>query len=282
MQELDDYISKVKHLPPAPRVLPRLMSLLGKVDIDTSQVVEAISFDPALTAKVLQMCNSAYFASSTPASDLQEAITRLGYNQIYRTVVSLSGVQVLAPPQKGYGIAAGELWRHAVATAIAAQKIAEDLGDEANLVFTAALLHDIGKIVLADALEHIYTKLIEETETNQYSLLETEKKLLGVQHAEIGGRLLAQWKFPANLVAAVWFHHQPEAAAVHERLASYVYLGNLIAHFMGFGYGHQAFALRGRVEALKILHISPDQLPRYMIQTFEGFEAVESLFRLSS
>jgi putative nucleotidyltransferase with HDIG domain len=281
MQELDDYINRVKNLPPAPRVLPRLLAVLNKPDVDTSEVVDLITFDPALTAQVLKYCNSAFFASAVPATDIQEAVTRLGFNQIYRLVAAFSGVKALFPAQKGYGFGAGELWKHCVAAAVAAQQIAEDLDEDPNVAFTAALLHDIGKIILAEALEHIYAKLVEETESNQYSLLETEKKLLGAQHAEIGGRLLALWKFPANLVAGVWFHHQPSGALTHERLAAFVYLGNMIAHFMGFSYGHQAFAFRGRSEALDILKISTDRLPHYMIQTFERIEAVEIMFQSS-
>jgi putative nucleotidyltransferase with HDIG domain len=281
MQELDDYIKRVKHLPPAPAILPKLLAVLSQPDTDSSQVVDLITYDPSLTANVLQLCNSAFFAAGTPVADIQEAVGRLGFNQVYRLVVAISGARTLTPPQKGYGFEKGDLWKHSVAAAVAAQCIAEDQGDDANVIFTAGLLHDIGKIILADALEHIYAKLVQETESQQHALLETEKKLLGVQHAEIGGRLLALWKFPSNLVSAVWFHHQPDGAAPYERLAAFVYLGNMIAHFLGFGFGHQAFAFRGRSEALQFLGMTPDQLPRYMILTYERFETVESLFRLS-
>jgi putative nucleotidyltransferase with HDIG domain len=278
MQELDDYINKVKHLPPAPVVLPQLLPLLNQPDIDYSRVAEVITYDQSLTAAVIQTCNSAYFAGRSPVEDIQEAIQRLGFREVYQIVLAVSGARVLGPAQKGYGIAEGELWRHAVCTAVAAQLMAEDKGENTSVVFTAALMHDVGKLVLAGALESIYAKVVEETELNQYSLLETEKKLLGVQHAEVGGRLLARWKFPANLVSAVWFHHQPEAAKPHERLASYVYLGNMIAHFMGYGFGHQAFALRGRAEALEILGLTADDLARYMMKTLEKFEEVQKLF----
>jgi putative nucleotidyltransferase with HDIG domain len=280
MEELDQYINRVKNLPPAPKVLPKLLSLLNDPNSDTSKVVELISFDPGLTANVLQRCNSAFFGAAMPASDIQEAVGRLGFSQVYQVIAAVTGSRTLSPPQKGYGYARGELWKHSVATAVASQRIAECVGEDGTIAFTGGLLHDIGKIILADALEHIYIKLVEETEKNQQSLLETEKKLLGVQHAEIGGRLLAIWKFPADLVASVWFHHQPDSAVTHERIASCVYLGNMIAHFMGFSYGHQAFAFRGRVEALSSLNISSDQLPHFMIETFEKLETVEALFQL--
>ncbi len=280
MQELDDYINKVKQLPPAPRVLPELLSLLSKPNIDIDRIVSLITYDPSLTAGVLQACNSAYFGQATPAANMQEAVTRLGFQPVYQIVAAVSGARSLGPEQKGYGIAAGELWQHCVVTAVAAKLMAQDKGEDENVVFTAALLHDIGKIILADALMHIYAKLVEETEKNQQSLLEAEKKLIGVQHAEIGGRLLGRWKFPPALVAAVWFHHHPAAARPHHKLASFVYLGNMIAHFMGHGYGHQAFALRGRSEALDILQMSAEDLPRYMIRTLENYEAVQSLFKI--
>ncbi len=278
MPTLDEYISSVKDLPPAPRVLAKLLGALSKTDSDTSEVVQLITYDPSLTATVLKLCNSAFFASATPASDLDEAVQRVGFNSIYRIVASVSGSRLLSPAQKGYGFAVGELWKHSVAAGIAAQVLAEELGDESNTVFTAGLLHDLGKIILAGALTDKYVSLVKETEANQHSLLEAEKTILGVQHAEIGGRLLTQWKFPEALIAGVWHHHQPSEAGPHNRLAACVYLGNMIAHFMGYSYGHQAFAFRGRSEALEILSLGPEQLPQFMIQTFDRLEAVESLF----
>jgi hypothetical protein len=83
-------------------------------------------------------------------------------------------------------------------------------------------------------------------------------------------------------VAGVWFHHDPIKARPHERLASYVFLGNMIAYFMGHGYGHLAFAFRGRAEALEILNIHPEVLPHYMLQTFEAMENVKELLNYGS
>lgn len=278
MKELDDFINKVKHLPPAPRVLPELLALLKKDDVDTDRVVQVIAYDPSLTAAVLQLCNSAFYAPASRIGDLNQAVTWLGFRQVYQLVTAIVGSRTLGPAQKGYGIDKGELWQHSVAAAVAAQLLARKVGEDESVVFTATLLHDIGKIVLSEALEHIYTKLIEDSEQKQHSLLEAEKALLGVQHAEIGGRLLTRWKFPDTIVSSVWFHHQPKGASPHHRLAALVYLGNLIAHFLGHSYGHQALALRGRADALEILQISPDTLPQHMIETVEQLALVNAMF----
>lgn len=282
MLELDAFINRIKHLPPAPRVLPELLPLLNRPDTPVDRVVRLISFDPALTAGVLQLSNSTVFAGTTPVSNLTEAVSRLGFKETFQLVVAISSSHMLNPPQAGYGFDAGDLWKHSVVAALAAKLMASELGDDENVVFTAALLHDLGKIVLAHALEDTYTQLMAEVIDQQHSLIEAEKRILGVQHAEIGGRLLTRWKFPQNLTTAVYFHHNPGAARPHHRLASYVYLGNMIAYFMGHGYGHAAFAFRGRAEALEILNLSGDSLPRYMIQTLEHFASVEALLKLRS
>lgn len=280
MQELDDYINRVQHLPPAPKVLPQLIGLLRKDNVATQEVVQLLSYDMSLTAAVLQLCNSAFLGAAQPASDLQEAVSRLGFRQVYRLVVAISGAKLMSAGQTGYGIDEGELWQHAVTTAVASQLLARHVGEDDSVAFTAGLLHDIGKIVLSQALEHIYAKVINDVETNQQSLLETEKKLLGVQHAEIGGRLLARWKFPSNIVAATWFHHNPGSATPHHRLTSCVYLGNMISYFIGRGYGFHAFAFRGRTEALDILKLQPDDLPKFMIQTIESFDEIQAFLSI--
>jgi putative nucleotidyltransferase with HDIG domain len=282
MQTIDDYISHVGYLPPAPRVVPDLMKLLGETDIDSSRVVKLISLDPSLTVNVLRICNSAYFAAATPTTDLQEAVTRLGFQQVSQLVTAAAAAKLLAAPANGYGLDPGELWRHSVAAAVAAQFIARELGDDDGLVFTAALLHDIGKILLAQAREGSYDKIFREAELNQIPILECETKLLGVNHAEVGGRLLARWKFPPNLVAAVAHHHAPRGAGTHQRLAAFVYVGNMIAYFMGHGFGHIAFAMRGREEALAILGLAPESIPQYMMETFQQMQVIDALFSLAS
>jgi len=280
MEELDAYLNQVKQLPPAPRTLAKLLTLLGDPDVDAGQIVEMIKNEPALTATVLQRCNAAFFASGEPVSNVAQALTRLGFNQVFRIVAVIVGSQSFSPVQKSYGFEQGDLWRHSVAAALACQKVAESKGDDPNLAFTAGLLHDIGKSVLSEAFEDHYTVLVQETEANQQSLLDVEKSVLHVNHAEIGGRLLERWKFGPELVNAVWYHHAPGEAGEYQRWAAYTYLGNMIAHFMSYSFGHQAFAFRGREEALNIVGITAEDIPAFMISTFEAIQPVETLFNM--
>lgn len=269
MERIDEYILKAKKLPPAPRVLAELMDLLQQTDVDNANVVRLVTFDPALTTKILQVCNSAAFAGADPVADLHEAIMRIGFGEVFRILAAILSEQALSGTQTGYGLGQGELWDHSAITAIAAQTIARDRGLDQNLAFTAGLLHDLGKIVLATALEGSYSRLVEETEAKGHSLLEAEKLVLGADHAEVGGRLLEKWKFPAALVASVTWHHDPAKAKPHEAMAACVYLANLIAGFTGHSYGYQAFAVKGREEVMQILDLKTDALPLLMIKTLD-------------
>ena len=267
MHSLDHYINQVKTLPPAPRILTELLLLLGEADVESERVVGLITFDPALTAQVLQRCNSAAAGFSQPVVDLQDAVMRLGFNDIYRLVAAVVAESTLGAAQQGYGIGPGELWQHSAVAAVAAKVIARTQNGEENLAFTAALLHDIGKLILSSSLEGAYEEVVHETEVSGHSFLEAEKVILGVEHAEVGGRLLERWSFPEQLVRAVWQHHNPSQARPFERLAASVHVSDMIAHFLGYGHGHQAYAVRGQAEALEILGITGRDIECLMLRT---------------
>jgi putative nucleotidyltransferase with HDIG domain len=282
MQALDNYINEIKTLPPAPRVLSELLVLLNEEEAHAAQIVELIAFDPALTAKVLQRCNNAAAGLGGPVSDLHEAVTRVGFNAIYRLVAMVTGETLLGSEQKGYGIAAGELWEHSVMSAVAAKVMASKLGGEENLAFTAALLHDIGKLVLSAFLEGSELSAPRLRGPSGFSFLEAEKAVLGVEHAEIGGRVLEEWHFPKNLVSAVRHHHNPAQARPLEQLASYVHLGDIIAYCLGQAQKYETFAARTQAEALQILEISPKEMDTLVEETGTALKQCGGLIRTTS
>ena len=151
--KLDLCIDQVHHLPPTPTLLLELLALFKQPDRDIDQVVKVISHDPSLTAEVLRRCNSAYFSGSQPAADMFEAVLRLGFYEMYRIVVVLFGSRAMSIPNGACGIQVEALWRHSVTTAVAAGVLAEHLQEPEGVAFTAGLLHDVGKVVLALPME---------------------------------------------------------------------------------------------------------------------------------
>jgi HD-like signal output (HDOD) protein len=124
--------------------------------------------------------------------------------------------------------------------------------------------------------------VLTKTGPSGLSFLEAEKVILGVEHAEIGGRVLARWNFPDNLVSAVWHHHNPAQARPHEQLAAYVHLGDLIAHCLGKAQGYESFALHPRAEALQILEISPREMDTLVLETDAALQQCPGLTRAAS
>lgn len=277
MEELDRFITQSQYLPPPPRLIVELLLRLSQPNVDSTQVVRVMSHDPALIEKLLALCNSAYFGAATTTTDVQEAVTRLGFKQIFELIAVVHGARTLMAPQKGYGFDTGELWRHSVASAVAARLTAALAGLDENTVFTAALLHDVGKIVLNRHLVPLGRQLEEAVGRDSSTVLEAEKKLLRVNHAEIGGRLLERWNFPEAIVSAVWFHHQPRAARPHDRLAACVYVGNWIALRLGEGFGRHPFAVEWRQEVLDILRVTEADLESVLIQMTENIDLVDAL-----
>jgi putative nucleotidyltransferase with HDIG domain len=267
MHILDDYINKVKTLPPAPRVLSQLLALLNDTEVDARRIVDLITFDPALTVKLMQRCNCASCGLAEPVEDIPQAVSLLGFNEIYRMVAVVIGESMLGAAQRGYGIDSGELWQHSATAALTAKVIADKLGAEADLAFTAALLHDIGKLVLNGFLEGAYEPVLRQTGVSGKSFIEAEKSILGVEHSEIGGRLLSRWNFPESLVQAVWHHHDPAQAHPHQQLAGYTYLADLISHCLGQGQGFQSFAHCGEPEVLEMLEISQKEIEGFVMQS---------------
>jgi putative nucleotidyltransferase with HDIG domain len=281
MTNIDQYIDRAIHLVPAPHILPQVIPLLNDTRSNAIRIVDLILYDTSLTANMLRVCNSAYYSRGTPIESVLQAVTLLGFQQVYRIVVAVTGAATLSAQLKGYGVESTGLWTHSVATAVLAQGIAEDLGDNGDMAFTAGLLHDTGKIVLSEPLESLADEFAEET-ANAATVVPAERKLLGCDHAQAGGRLLERWKIPDTLVGAVIYHHDPASATQSQRLAACVCLANALAYSMGHGFGHQALSLTGRDEASAILEISPARLPGYVDQCFEKLRSIKTLYNLTT
>jgi len=263
---------------PAPAILSKLPPLLRQPNVDTGKVVDLISYDQSLTGNVLRVCNSAYFCPDPPVDNLQYAVVRMGFRLIYDIVVSVIFSSTLRGAQVGEYLEGNRMWEHSVTTAVAAQSIASGLLADEQVVFTAAILHDIGKIVLAPALSEIRNQAAGKSIRNGFTPLEIETKLLGVDHAQVGGRLLERWQLPEELVSAVRHHHKPSASDGHQQLTACVNLGDFIAYSLGHGYGHCSFDLNERDESLEILNLSSERASQYTIQVAETLEEVKSLY----
>ena len=282
MSKMDEYIDRVRHLPPAPAVVGQLLGLLSDPNRNLERIVELIGYDPSLTAEVLKRCNSAFFRGAEPASDIFEAVSRLGFYEVYCVVVALMAARTISlAPAKG-ALDPNVLWKHSVTTAVAASALAVRVQEPEAVAFTAGLLHDVGKLILASVEPQVYSNLLAQSGSSGPALAGAEAAALGVTHADVGSRLLARWGLPTPVAIAVQYHHQPPtAASPYERLAAIVHLSNILAHHTTQGDGAPLDPATLRPELLKLTDVEPDDLPYMLGQTKSGLVRVEGLLQLT-
>jgi len=276
MEPVYKLLREVKVLPPSPQVLPKVLDALRHEQTTLEEVGELISLDPVLTAKLLQYCNSVYFSGREPVSNVPEAIGRVGFQTIFSLVAAVTGSKSFNPPPDS-GVDGSQLWKHSLTTAFACKFIAEDIDMDSNLMFTAGLLHDIGRVVLAQAKGAEYGKLYNEAVASGADATPLEKAAYGFTHADVGASLMETWKLPVMLVEAVRFHHQPTSGGGFKKLAAGICVGNGEAHRFEHPADNVTSAeLKG---ALDLLSLGPRHLELYDEQMQENWDFVNTLIQ---
>jgi len=274
MDKIRTLLAKVEVLPLSPTLLPKLLPKLSDVDTNFDEVVEIIAFDPALTSKLLQICNSAFFGQDTKVVSVAEAVSRVGYQAVYLLVAMINGSNCFPTPSPP-GVDAARLWRHSITTAFNSKFVAESAGADGNLLFTAGLLHDIGKVILGQ--EQSPVSAVSFHAPTDAASLARETADFECTHPEVGAALLERWKLPAQLAVAVRHHHDPKAARGFERIAACVTVGNLITHSQE----HPKVLERDEFKAaMELLDLSVDHLKRWAERLRDNQSLVSGMSRL--
>ena len=176
-------------------------------------MLDVIGHDPALTANLLKLCNSAYYGLRRQVGTVQEALVMLGNHTVVSLAFATSLGDVLRGPLAGYRLERDALWRHSLAVAVGAAHLVDDGGARSlrERAFTAGLVHDIGKLILNGPLK---AKLQQLPQTAGFDvLMRGEREILGFDHAEAGAALAAAWNFPTVLAGVIGAHHELARAA---------------------------------------------------------------------
>lgn len=226
----DQILNSITRLYPMPTTVTRVLKALEDTYVSASQLSELISLDQALAASVLQVANSASLGYAQKCSNINEAVMLLGFKKLKVVVLGAGSVDTLNRPLHGYRLKRGELWNHSVATAMAAQWLARTLRfPNAEELYVAGLLHDIGKVLLDQYLNVDYDRIILTMKQNKVSLAQVEMALYGVDHAGIGGLLAKKWNYPQVLSDAIEFHHHPSLSFDNDRVAAVVNIATAFA-----------------------------------------------------
>ncbi|MDQ8187631.1 HDOD domain-containing protein [Pelagicoccus sp. SDUM812002] len=206
-----EIVAKMGKFPSLPPIYLKVVNALNSKHADTDSISQAIAGDLAISAKVLQTVNSSFYGFDEKISNIADAISILGTECVKNLVLAIQVFNNIGRSADQKSIT-DELWHHSMSVAVAARRVAsyesknEKAGEEA---YTAGLMHDIGKLILLDAVPQEFAearKLANETSISQ---AEAETQIIGCNHAEIGAYVLARWGMPTSLTEAVALHHEP-------------------------------------------------------------------------
>ncbi len=255
----DKIMMEVSTFPSMPRAGVKLRALFNEKDVQISEIEQIMRHDPGLTTNVLRLANSAYFGIPTKVGSLKQAVMLLGIKRFAQIAVSASMSKTMDKTVEGYDLSPGELWLHSIAASNTAEALAKNKKfAETNDVFTPALLHDMGKLVLGKFVKEEFQK-IESIVAKGVPWVRAENMVFGTDHAEVGAQILTKWSFPDDIVNAVRWHHNAERIKDSNMQSAIVYLSNIMCQSNGDGdsTGGQFFVPASVV--LKRLGIKLDQ-----------------------
>jgi HD-like signal output (HDOD) protein len=274
MIDLDCLIESANELAPLPASTVRLAQVATQPGAHLDNVVELISFDQTLTLKLLRAANSAAAGRARRVGTVEEAVMRLGTAQILALAVASSAKPLLESRVPAYDLDEGALWRHSVAAAVAAEIAPNYCRVEVpSETFTAALLHDIGKLVMGRFLSSEVLLFIHRArEVDHLSQLEAEVLLLGVNHGELGGLIAQHWQLPRRVAHAIIYHHNPGEGL--DVICDLTYTCNEIAKYVEAYLDGRNYELAISPEVAERLSLTPQILGKFCSSAVVRYEKV--------
>jgi len=234
---IKDIVADIRSLEPFPEVASTVLELSVRDDIIPNELIDIIQTDPGITAKLLKLCNSAFYGFQREIASLREAGNLLGVTALVSLVLTSSANRYF----RDYGNASTSsqvgLWRRCVASALASRLLARYHGEtDPERAYTAGLLQNLGHLVLDRFVDDHSSDLIAALDGGS-SLIDAERNVLGLSHAEISARLATRWGLPEVLVDTIRHHHAPENATIDPTLTATIHLAETLTWSIGLGDG---------------------------------------------
>ena len=223
-------------LPSIPELYLEIAEALQSQSTSSERIAEIACKDPSLSAKLLQIANSAFFGFSRKVYSVDEAVQMLGVGVIHSLAMAVP-LFTAFDRKKCPGFHIDQVWEHSAEVASIARRIYNEHLDDshrAQQAFAAGIMHDIGKLIIADNLSAQYAVILAEAKATNTELHKVERKHLDATHAEIGAYLLALWGLPVPLVGAVACHHMPRRCCTSTLcLAGVIHIADALQHTQG-------------------------------------------------
>ncbi|MFP5213638.1 MAG: HDOD domain-containing protein [Acidobacteriota bacterium] len=233
-----DLMSRIDKLKPLPDIARKIILRIEYSDSNMADIERDILKDQALTANVLKLCNSPSHGFQHQIPTIRRALVLIGLNTLKRIILSATVDTVYNRSIFGYSTRKGDLMKHSLSCALVAEFIAREKNiPEPDVAFTAGLLHDIGKVILDQYAFKKFNLIMDRVVNENMSFLDAEDRILGYNHAYVGGMVAEEWKLPPVLVEAIALHHRPQGYRVNAPMVSAVHLADSICSMFAEGGG---------------------------------------------
>jgi putative nucleotidyltransferase with HDIG domain len=223
-------INKINNLPTLPDVVHKIVTLVQDENTSAKDLCKLISYDQAISLRLLKVANSAYYGFLREVSTIQHAVVILGFDEVKRLSLGIAMFNFMQRTGDETSLVMDEFWKHSIGCSLAAKIICEKVGIEPDVTSTASLLHDIGKVVLDNLFSKEYRIVLERSRNEKVSSIDVEKEILGFSHSDVGLWLCSKWKFPPSLILPIAHHHKVDEADQENILrVSVVHLADILS-----------------------------------------------------
>lgn len=264
---LERLVGNIDKLEPLPVTAQKILEHVRGGDVSIAEIARIVEFDQAVAANVLRYAGSAKFMGYDSPSSMAEAIARMGTVPLLDLILGdyLRRVMGAAPL---YHLTEEELWKHGAASRLAAMAIADECpnSEVPPIACTAALVHDIGKVIMARTLDARPEDVLRHAAVRRITFVEAEHEMFGIDHARVGAAIARKWKFPPLVEDAIARHHE-EPIESPTLMLDVVVVANYVAKSLGVGLGAEGFNFPMDPPVCARLGLDFDLLSRVCLQT---------------
>jgi len=267
-------LRNVMDLPPMPQTIFKARDIMADKKSDFKELADLFETDQAIATKILKIANSPYYGLSGKVSSIKHASLVLGHKALGELIIMGGTAGLLENKLEGYGMDAGELWKHSLAVAFGSRIIANMKEPAlANDAFTAGLIHDSGKLILDQYITERWELFEEFMDNGQHTFLDAEKKILKLDHSEVASEVCKTWRIPEPLTVAIKYHHYPSRSN-GVKLAYIVHLADAIAMMAGLGLGIDGTFYQMDDKTLEILDLQEEDVNDIMGKVLEAVQKI--------
>jgi putative nucleotidyltransferase with HDIG domain len=224
-------LNKIKDIPTLPTIVFELNKHLENPETSIAKVSETIEKDQAMALKILKLVNSAFYGFKSRVSNIKNAVVLLGFNAVRNAIVSVSIINALPKSLLFQDFEMNEFWKHSLAVAVTSKNIAQRAGLESpDNCFVGGLLHDVGKVILAQYFQDLFVKVWSHMQQKCVSFHQAELNELPVDHAKIGAYLAGRWALPQGLIDGLRWHHEFQPDIPNAKFVMIIYLANILVN----------------------------------------------------